>query len=192
VNPGAIPVRPALFKPKPLHKLSREHHGPAVPPPVVVEGRVWVIPKDNIDTDIIFHNRHLAITDVREMGQYALGNLPGWEHFSKAAQPGDIIVTGQNFGAGSSRQQAVDCFRALKTALIVARSFGAIYFRNAVNAGLPVMVAELLDSGLKDGERIRVNMGNGEIELLTSGKKVHGRPFPPVQLDIYRKGGLLG
>ena len=191
VNPGAIPVRPALFKPKPLAKASHEHRTPPAAP-LIVEGRIWLVPKDNIDTDMIFHNRHLTITDIREMGQYAFGNLPGWEHFSKNAQPGDIVVTGKNFGAGSSRQQAVDCFKSLRTGLLVARSFGAIYFRNAVNAGFPVMTADLLESGLKDGEHIRVNLATGEIELLATGVKVHGRPFPTVQLEIYRKGGLLG
>jgi len=190
VNPGAIPARPALFKPKPMSRLSREHRMPP-PAPIAVEGRVWLIPKDNIDTDMIFHNRHLAVTDVREMGQYAFDNLPGWEHFSKNAQPGDFVVAGKNFGAGSSRQQAVDCFKSLKIGLIIARSFGAIYFRNAVNAGFPVMAADLLESGLKDRDRIRVNLATGEIELLATDVRVHGRPFPPVQLEIYRKGGLL-
>jgi len=200
VNPGAIPARPALFKPKPMatvsHALSDrgrqgQHH--ALPEaPLVVEGRIWLIPKDNIDTDMIFHNRHLTITDAREMGQFAFGNLPGWEHFSKNAQPGDVIVTGMNFGAGSSRQQAVDCFKSLRIGLLIARSFGAIYFRNAVNAGLPVMVEDLLDSGLKDGDHLRVNLATGEIEIQETGVKVQGRPFPPVQLEIYQKGGLLG
>ena len=191
VNPGAIPVRPALFKPKPMAKASHEHRTPPAAP-LIVEDRIWLIPKDNIDTDMIFHNRHLTITDIREMGQYTFGNLPGWEHFSKNAQPGDIVVTGKNFGAGSSRQQAVDCFKNLRIGLLVARSFGAIYFRNAVNVGFPVMTADLLESGLKDGEHIRANLATGEIELLATGVKVQGRPFPPVQLEIYRKGGLLG
>ena len=191
VNPGAIPVRPALFKPKPMSRLSHERRTPP-PAPIVVEGRVWLIPKDNIDTDMIFHNRHIAITDIREMGQYCFGNLPGWEHFSKNAQPGDIVVTGRNFGAGSSRQQAVDCLKSLKIGLVIARSFGAIYFRNAVNAGLPVMAADLMESGMKDGDRIRVNLATGEIELMVTGVRVHGHPFPPVQIEIYRNGGLLG
>jgi 3-isopropylmalate dehydratase small subunit len=191
VNPGAIPARPALFKPKPMAKTSHEHRTPPAAP-LIVEGRIWVITKDNVDTDMIFHNRHLTITDIREMGQYTFGNLPGWEHFSKSAQPGDIIVTGRNFGAGSSRQQAVDCFKSLRIGLLVARSFGAIYFRNAVNAGFPVMVADLLESGLKDGDHLRINLTTGEIEILETNVKVQGRPFPPVQLEIYRKGGLLG
>jgi 3-isopropylmalate/(R)-2-methylmalate dehydratase large subunit len=191
VNPGAIPARPARFKPKPMAKASHEHRTPPAAP-LVVEGRIWLIPKDDIDTDMIFHNRHLTITDTREMGQHTFGNLPGWEHFCKNAQPGDIVVTGSNFGAGSSRQQAVDCFKSLKTGLLIARSFGAIYFRNAVNAGFPVMVADLLDSGLQDGDHLRVNLATGEIEIQETGVKVQGRPFPPVQIEIYRKGGLLG
>jgi len=191
VNPGAIPVRPALFKPKPMARASHEHRTPP-PAPTTVQGRVWVIPMDNVDTDMIFHNRHLTTTDVKEMGRYTFGNLPGWEHFSKSAQPGDIVVTGKNFGAGSSRQQAVDCFLSLGVSLIVARSFGAIYFRNAVNAALPVMVADLVDAGLMDGDLIRANVETGEIELVGKGRNVRGRPFPRVQLEIYRKGGLLG
>jgi 3-isopropylmalate dehydratase small subunit len=191
VNPDAIPVRPALFRPKPMARVSQKFRTQP-PSPILVEGRVWLIPRDNIDTDMIFHNRHLTITDVREMGQYCFGNLPGWEHFSKSAQPGDIVVTGKNFGAGSSRQQAVDCFKSLKTGMVVARSFGAIYFRNAVNAGFPVMAADLLDSGLRDGDHIRVNLATGGIELMATGVEVHGRPLAPVQLEIYRRGGLLG
>ena len=104
-----------------------------------VTGRVWRIDVDNIDTDMIYHNRHLAVTDPAEMGQYAFGNLAGWEDFPQKVQPGDIVVTGKNFGCGSSRQQAVDCFTTLGVAAIVAESFGAIYERNAINAGLAIV-----------------------------------------------------
>jgi len=76
------------------------------------DGRLY----DDIDTDMIFHNRYLAITEVAKMGQYALDNLKGWEDFAKRAHPGDIVLAGKNFGAGSSRQQAVDCFRAWASA----------------------------------------------------------------------------
>ncbi|MGD9405154.1 MAG: 3-isopropylmalate dehydratase, partial [Anaerolineae bacterium] len=100
-----------------------------------IRGRIWVLTTpagelyDDIDTDMIFHNRYLHITDVGEMGQYALDNLKGWEDFAQRAQPGDILLAGANFGAGSSRQQAVDCFRALGIGAIVAESYGAIYKR---------------------------------------------------------------
>ena len=90
----------------------------------VLEGRIWMIKRDNIDTDMIFHNRYLSITEMKEMGQYAFDNLKGFEDFSKKAKPGDIVVTGKNFGCGSSRQQAVDCFLSLGIQAIVAESFG--------------------------------------------------------------------
>jgi 3-isopropylmalate dehydratase small subunit len=191
-----IPAQPAVFSPGPGQTSpTGQSRPPASTPaqrPTVLSGRVWVIDKDNIDTDMIFHNRHLAITDLREMGQHTFGNLPGWEDFAKKAKPGDIVVTGRNFGAGSSRQQAVDCFKSLGISLVIARSFGAIYFRNAVNAALAVMSADLVESGLKDGDEVKVNLETGEVELVATGRKVQGRPLPPAQLAVYRRGGLLG
>ncbi|MBD3235218.1 MAG: 3-isopropylmalate dehydratase [Candidatus Eisenbacteria bacterium] len=139
---------------------------------------------------MIYHNRYLAITDLQEMGQYTFDNLSGWEDFAKRAQPGDIVVTGKNFGAGSSRQQAVDCFRSLGMALIVAESFGAIYERNAINSGFPILSADLRDAGLSDGDEIEVDLASGAITV-PSGQTVQGRPFSDVQLDIYQRGGLL-
>jgi len=139
---------------------------------------------------MIFHNRYLAITNLAEMGQYTFDNLKGWEDFAKKAKPGDIVITGKNFGAGSSRQQAVDCFISIGTALIIAESFGAIYERNAINGGFPIMNADLLKSGLKDGDEIEVDLSTGGIRL-PSGNVIQGQPFADVQLDIYKRGGLL-
>jgi len=157
--------------------------------PTVVTGRVWLVRHDNIDTDMIFHNRHLAITDLAEMGPHTFGNLPGWEDFPRNARPGDIVVVGANFGCGSSRQQAVDCFQALGIALLIARSYGAIYERNAINAGMPMMTADLLDAGLADGQDVTVDFTTGRITW--AGGSLQGEPFNPVQLEIYQRGGLL-
>ncbi len=188
-----IPAEPVVFvadtsreapRHKPVEKVCPE-------PPLVITGRVWVVKKDNIDTDQIYHNRHLTVTDIKEMGQYAFGNLAGWEDFPRKAKPGDIIVTGENFGAGSSRQQAVDCFKSLGIALIIAHSFGAIYFRNAVNAGLAVMVADLVEK-VENGDVIIVNLQTGEIVVKDKSIIVKGKPLPEVQLAIYRRGGLFG
>ncbi len=154
-----------------------------------VEGRVWIINVDNIDTDMIFHNRYLAITDPAEMGQYTFDNLSGWEDFAKRCQPGDIVVTGANFGCGSSRQQAVDCFNTLGVQALVARSFGAIYERNAINAGMPLVVADLLDAGLENGQVVKVDFASGEITW--DGGSLAGQPFSKVQMEIYHRGGLL-
>ena len=159
--------------------------------PLKIKGRVWVVRKDNIDTDMIFHNRHLAITKLEEMGPHAFGNLEGWEDFPKKAKPGDIVITGENFGAGSSRQQAVDCFKALGTGAIVAKSYGAIYERNAINAGLPIVVSGIVDSGIKDGEEIELDFAAGTIKR-ADGTIVKATPWAPVQVEIYNRGGLLG
>jgi 3-isopropylmalate dehydratase small subunit len=187
-----IPEKSALFAapaPKPAAKPAAT--APAQERPLVLTGRVWIVDRDNVDTDMIYHNRHLAVTDIREMGRHAFGNLPGWEDFPKKAKAGDIVVTGKNFGAGSSRQQAVDCFKSLGVALIVARSFGAIYYRNAVNAAMPVMVGDLVQSGLRDGDEIRVDLVRGTVEVLATGRKIQAQGFPQVQLEIYRRGDLL-
>jgi 3-isopropylmalate/(R)-2-methylmalate dehydratase large subunit len=160
--------------------------------PTVVRGRVWVIDKDNIDTDMIFHNKHLAITDIAEMGRYTFGNLAGWEDFAAKAASGDIVVTGSNFGAGSSRQQAVDCFRSLGVRAIIARSFGAIYERNAINAGLPVLVGDLVSSGLRSGEEITVDLASGEVTRHATGEHLRVEPFSAIQMSLYKKGGLFG
>lgn len=160
--------------------------------PDVLTGKVWLIPEDNIDTDMIFHNRHLAITEVSEMGRFAFGNLEGWESFSDMAQPGDIIITGRNFGSGSSRQQAVDCFKALGIHAILARSFGAIYERNAINSGLPVLVYDDLDPlDLKLRDEVVIDLKSSMIINKSNGKQLPLKPIPEVQLQIYMAGGIL-
>ena len=161
--------------------------------PVVVRGRVWLIDRDNIDTDMIFHNRYLAITDIREMGQYAFDNLEGYKDFAKKSQPGDIIVAGKNFGSGSSRQQAVVCFVSLGIQAVVARSFGAIYERNAINAAFPVLTYESLEAvDLKDMDVISINLVTGEVVNERNGMKTSVNPFYDAQYEIYKRGGLLG
>ena len=156
-----------------------------------VEGRCWVIRKDNIDTDMIFHNRYLSITNIDEMGQYAFDNLQGYEDFAKKVQSGDIVVVGKNFGCGSSRQQAVDCFKSLGVSVIIAESFGSIYERNAINSALPILVAPGITQKIEDKDVLSVNFETGEIIDKTKGTTIQGKPFSVSQLDIFKRGGLL-
>jgi len=156
-----------------------------------IKGRVWMIDRDNIDTDMIFHNRHLAVTEIDEMGRYCFGNLEGWTDFADKARPNDIVVTGGNFGCGSSRQHAVDCFKSLGVTAIVAKSFGAIYERNAINAGLPILEGDLGALNLKGGDIISIDLMKGEVSKEGSDATVKVKPFSEVQLDIYKRGGLL-
>ena len=165
--------------------------GPRGSAPTKVKGRVWLVNEDNIDTDMIYHNRHLAVTDISEMGQHCFGNLKGWEDFPEKVKAGDLVVTGENFGAGSSRQHAVDCFKSLGVSAVIARSFGAIYERNAVNAALPIVTGDLSGLDLKDGNVISVDFVKGEVVNESTGARASVRPFSDVQLDIYRRGGLL-
>lgn len=196
VAADAVPEAAVVFPPpaaKPAPAVTPEAKtARASSKPTVVRGRVWVVDKDNIDTDMIFHNRHLAITDIAQMGRHTFGNLPGWEDFAAKAGPGDIVVTGSNFGAGSSRQQAVDCFKSLGVAAVIARSFGAIYERNAINAALAILVGDLISAGLRSGEEITVDFATGEVARHATGETLRVAPFSGTQMDIYRRGGLLG
>jgi 3-isopropylmalate/(R)-2-methylmalate dehydratase large subunit len=189
----AIPKKPEPLRVEKSLKKSEAEHKKELPIfPLTVEGSAWVIQRDNIDTDMIYHNRHLTVTNIAEMGQYAFGNLKGFEGFARDAKRGDIVVVGKNFGCGSSRQQAVDCFKALGIGVIVAESFGAIYERNAINSGMPILVAEGITKKIQHHDQVTVDFITGVITDRTEGKTYQGKPFSQVQKDIYLRGGLLG
>ncbi|MCX6271938.1 MAG: homoaconitate hydratase, partial [Bacteroidetes bacterium] len=140
-------------------------------------------------------NRYLTITDLKEMGQYTFDNLKGYEDFAKKATAGDIVVTTKNFGAGSSRQQAVDCFVSLGVQCIIAESFGAIYERNAINAAFPILTYKpgaLEELSLESGDLISINMETGEFTNTRNHKSLFINPLNEVQVAIIKKGGLLG
>lgn len=190
---SAVPDFPSRFVPqkeKPVSGVSKTAR--QEDKQEVITGKVWLIDEDNIDTDMIFHNRHLAITNMEEMGQFTFGNLKGWEDYAQKSEPGDIVVTGKNFGSGSSRQQAVDCFIALKNQAVLAQSFGSIYERNAINAAFPVLVYYSLDElNLKNRDRIQIDLQSGKVTNLENGKESTLEPFSEVQMQIYKRGGLL-
>jgi len=191
-TPDDIPSEPAVFKAKGKLEKAEVKKDAASEKPISIEGKVWLIDQDDIDTDMIFHNRYLTITDINEMGQYAFDNLEGWKDFAKKAEQGDIIITAKNFGAGSSRQQAVDCFTALGVQAIIAESFGAIYERNAINAGFPILTyKDISELDLKQRDRIKVNFETGEISNLGNNKTITITPFFDVQTEIYKRNGLL-
>jgi 3-isopropylmalate/(R)-2-methylmalate dehydratase large subunit len=194
-TPDRIPEKPQLFE-KPVKTTIPGKIGNKIATPkgrpLTIKGRVWIIDRDNIDTDMIFHNRYLAITVPEEMGRYTLDNLEGYKDFANKVKPGDIIITGKNFGCGSSRQQAVDCFLSLGIQAILAESFAAIYERNAINAAFPVLVySEKEKAEIKTGDIIEVDFTTGLVTDLENNKSSKAHPFPEVQMEIYRRGGLL-
>ncbi len=189
----AIPKKPTPVKTEKIGQIyPADQRRDTIKPKLSAEGKAWVIQKDNIDTDMIYHNRYLAITNIAEMGQYTFGNLKGYEQFAKEARSGDIVIVGKNFGCGSSRQQAVDCFKALRIGLIIAESFGAIYERNAINSGMPILIAEEISRKIHQNDRIAVDFSTGVITDITQAKTYQGKPFSNVQKTIYLRGGLLG
>ncbi|MFW9925045.1 MAG: 3-isopropylmalate dehydratase [Candidatus Thorarchaeota archaeon] len=167
--------------------------------PITLKGRAIVVrnekgePFDDIDTDMIFHNRYLHIINIEEMGPYAFDNLEGWKDFSKKAKKGDILFLGNNFGAGSSRQQAVDCFTALGIQALIAKSFGAIYKRNAINSGMPLLEADIIDfhDKISTGDEVEVDLATGLIKNFTKKIEFHSAGMSKVQLDIYQAGNLF-
>lgn len=172
--------------------------------PTRFSGHLWLIVDENgkliddIDTDMIYHNAHLAITDIDKMGQFTFGNLQGWEDFSKKASAGDIVVCGKNFGSGSSRQHAVDCFKSLKIAAVIADSFGAIYKRNAINAGFPILTCPEIDKSLDElkqllpSDRVELDLVQNSIRnLKTQNILINTEPFGKVQMDIYQAGNIF-
>lgn len=165
---------------------------------MVIHGKTHVIVDkkgsliEDIDTDQIYHNAHLAVTEIAQMGQYAFGNLEGWKDFTEKAKDGDILIVGKNFGAGSSRQHAVDCFCALGIAAILGESFGAIYKRNAINSGFPIMECAGISSiDLSSLDMVEVNFETGEIKNREGSLIFTGKPFSDVQKDIYQAGNLF-
>ncbi len=172
--------------------------------PTKFQGNVWVITDekgaliDDIDTDMIYHNAHLAVTDIKEMGKFAFGNLTGWKDFAKKVKPNDIVICGKNFGSGSSRQHAVDCFVSLGVAALIAESFGAIYKRNAINAGFPILecpdMSRILAGGtpIVSGQNVEMDLAAGEIrDAATHQLLVQTQPFSKVQMDIYQAGNVF-
>ena len=162
---------------------------------MVLRGRLWVLKQDDelfsdIDTDMIYHNAHLAVTDIEKMGQHAFGNLEGYEDFALQAKPGDLVLAGDNFGSGSSRQHAVDCFTALGVQAVIARSFGAIYKRNAINSGFPIIeIPYLPDHIFSHHSSAVLHLAQGKLE--STEQSVTGNPMSRVAQDIYHAGGLF-
>jgi 3-isopropylmalate/(R)-2-methylmalate dehydratase large subunit len=195
-DPRKISDRKELFKPsgKLLAKRKPESKGASfkMNKSKIIEGRAWFFPVDNIDTDMIFHNRYLTITDPALMGQYTFDNLKNYEDFAKKARKGDIIIAGKNFGAGSSRQQAVDCFISLGISAIVAESFGAIYERNAINAALAIVTSKnLSELNLEDGDLLILDLLAGTIKNNTKNRIVEAEKFSEVQMNIYLNNGIF-
>ncbi len=152
----------------------------------VLEGHAWVF-GDHVTTDDIYPGRYLE-RPLEEAGRYAMAGVD--EGFAARIRPGDFVVAGMNFGAGSSREAAVVALKQAGVAAVIARSFGRIFFRNAINNGLPaVMVRDT--SGIQTGDRLRVDLSGRRVTVLRTGEALEVLNLTGISLDILRAGGII-
>lgn len=154
----------------------------------MIEGRVWKY-GDDVNTDVIFPGRYLTITDPHKMAEHALEDLD--PAFRKEAREGDVIVAGRNFGCGSSREQAVTCLKHTGISAIVARSFARIFFRNAINSGLPAIVCEEASKEVEKGDMVEIDLQSGVLRVKRMSKPLKFEPLPPFMMEILMDGGLI-
>lgn len=144
---------------------------------------------NNVDTDVIIPARYLNTTDPKELAVHCMEDLdPG---FRNKVQSGDIMVAGTNFGCGSSREHAPIAIKASGISCIIAETFARIFYRNAINIGLPIMECPEAARDIKDGDQVAVDLATGEIINLTTGKTYKAAPFPPFMQQLIKAGGLV-
>lgn len=144
---------------------------------------------DNIDTDVIIPARYLVTTDPAELAKHCMEAIA--PDFSRKAQPGDIIVAGENFGCGSSREHAPLSIKGLGISCIIAKSFARIFYRNAFNIGLPALECPEAVGNIKDGDELEVDIETGRIHNLTKGQVYQAMPIPEFMRQILGAGGLI-
>jgi 3-isopropylmalate/(R)-2-methylmalate dehydratase small subunit len=144
---------------------------------------------DDIDTDVIIPARYLTSSDERELGLHALEGLdPG---FADEVHHGDVVVAGRNFGCGSSREHAPLALRGAGVSVVVASSFARIFFRNAINMGLPVLVCPEVVEATETGDDLEIDVSSGRIFNTTKEMGFAARPHPEFVLEIIERGGLV-
>jgi 3-isopropylmalate/(R)-2-methylmalate dehydratase small subunit len=155
---------------------------------MIFEGTVHKYGRD-VDTDVIIPARYLNTNDPDELASHAMEDIDAG--FVSRVQPGDIIVADENFGCGSSREHAPVAIKHSGVSVVVAASFARIFYRNAINTGLPIVVcpAAAADAGM--GDRLKVDLAAGTVENLTQGKKYEAEAFPPFMQELIDRGGLL-
>ena len=152
------------------------------------KGRVFKYP-DNVDADVIIPARYLNSSDAQELAKHCMEDID--QSFVSRVRPGDVMVAGWNFGCGSSREHAPLVIKTCGTGCVIAKSFARIFYRNAINIGLPILECPEAAEEISDGDEVQVNFDTGVISDLTTGKSYQAQPFPPFIQNIIKKGGLL-
>ena len=152
------------------------------------QGTVFKYP-DNVDTDVIIPARYLNTADAKELAKHCMEDID--KSFVNRVHPGDIMVAGWNFGCGSSREHAPLVIKTCGTGCVIAKSFARIFYRNAINIGLPILECETAAEEIQAGDQVSVDFDTGLITDVTTGKTYRAEPFPAFIQNIIKKGGLL-
>ena len=144
---------------------------------------------DNIDTDVIIPARYLNSYDPKELAAHLMEDAD--KSFPGKVKPGDIIVGGKNFGCGSSREHAPIAIKGAGVACVIAESFARIFYRNAIDIGMPILECEEASKEIKEGDDVEVDFDTGIIKDLTTGKEYKSQPFPEFMQKIMECGGLI-
>lgn len=150
-----------------------------------MKGKVWKF-RDSIDTDVIIAGRYLRTFNPKDLAAHVMEAED--PEFSQKVSKGDIIVAGWNFGCGSSREQAPVAIKTAGISVVIAKSFARIFYRNAINIGLPVITADI---NVEEGDIVEINVEAGTITNTTQKTTFEIKPFDPTMLDILENGGLV-
>ena len=144
---------------------------------------------NNVDTDVIIPARHLNTQDHKELASHCMEDID--KDFINKVQQGDIMVAGDNFGCGSSREHAPIAIKAAGIDCVIANTFARIFYRNAINIGLPIMECPEASEKIEAGDEVEVDFDSGVIKNLTKGEEYKAHPFPESSQKIIKAGGLL-
>ncbi|MFA5096031.1 MAG: 3-isopropylmalate dehydratase small subunit [Candidatus Omnitrophota bacterium] len=154
---------------------------------MIIKGKVHKF-GDDVNTDDIISAKYLVSTDAKELGTHCMEAIA--PDFAKSVSPGDIIVAGNNFGCGSSREHAPVAIKGAGISAVIAKSFAAIFFRNAINIGLPFLESADADK-IKAGDSVEIDLSNGIIKNLTRNETYKTAAFPGFLQELVEKGGLM-
>lgn len=152
------------------------------------QGQAWVY-GDNVDTDVIIPARYLNTSDAKELAKYCMEDID--TTFAKEVKQGDIMIAGENFGCGSSREHAPISIKEAGISVVIAKSFARIFFRNAINIGLPILENNELPDEVSKGDQIEVDLENGIVKNLTTGKEYKTPAYSGSIQKLIEVGGLV-
>ena len=155
---------------------------------MAIKGKAWKY-GDDINTDVLYPGRFLQLLEPDEMAAHAAEDLD--PEFPKGHSPGDIVVGGRNFGCGSSREQAATALKYAGVGAVIASSFSRLYYRNAINCGLPIIVSPEAVDAIEHGDEIEVDLQAGVVKNVTKGGEVKVKPLPEFVMGIVEAGGLI-